>query len=162
MLNGSAPQSSQVVVVNDGQAIRARCRILVVDDDDTSRAGTWLQAMGYEVMTERSGLSGVARLMAEIRLAPVHGVLLNIQMPHVKDTILSELQSTYPDISLMVMAEAGQIDKLRAAVTQGAREYLVKPIDRNLFEQKCRLIFSLSQPATAWAGQGATTLPADV
>lgn len=162
MLNGSSSQSSQMVEATGSQPLPAHGRILVIDNDDTCRAGEWLQAMGYEVMTERSGLSGAARLMTEVRRALVHGVLLNVQMPHVEATIASELRNNYSDIPLMVMAETGQIDKLRTAVTQGAREYLVKPIDRNLFEQKCRRIFVPSQTLTPKKGQETASSASDV
>ena len=97
--------------------------------------------MGCEVMAECSGAAGMARLIAEVRQAPVHGVLLNIQMPHIEDTIMSELRRAYPDIPLMVMAEAGHINKLRKAVERGAREYLVTPFDGELFQTKCRRVF---------------------
>lgn len=131
--------------MNNDKPIQGRCRILLVDDDSHAHANKLLEAMGCEVLAERSGLSWMARLITEVRQAPIHGVLLNIQMPHVEETILSELRCAYPDIPLMVMAEAGQIDKLREAVMRGAREYLVKPFDGELFQKKCRRIFQWPQ-----------------
>lgn len=117
------------------------CRILLVDDDGRARAAGWLRAMGCDVMAERSGPAGMARLAAETRRGTVHGVLLNIELPHIEDTILNELRRAYPDIPLMVMADAGHIRKLRDAVRRGAREYLVTPLDEELFQQKCRRVF---------------------
>lgn len=125
----------------DVQPAPVRWRILLVDDDDRARAAGWLQAMGCEVMAECSGATGTARLVTETRRGPVHGVMVNIQLPDAEETILSELRRAYPDVPLMVMAEAGHINKLRRAVERGAREYLVTPFDGELFQQKCRRVF---------------------
>ncbi len=124
---------------------RLRRRILLVDDDDRARAAGWLQVMGCEVIAERNGRSGAARLIAETRQAPVHGVLLNIQLPHIEDTIMHELRRAYPDIPVMVMAGAGHLHRLREAVVRGAREYLVMPLDGELFRTKCRRVFQEPQ-----------------
>ena len=126
----------------------ARYRILLVDNDDRDRAAGWLQTMGCEVMAERTGPAGATRLVTEASQGPVHGVLLNIQLPHIEDTIMSELRRAYPDMPLMVMAEAGYIRKLREAVRRGAREYLVIPFDGELFQQKCRRVFQGPPAAT--------------
>lgn len=124
------------------------CRILLVDDDGRAQAAGWLRAMGCDVMAERSGAAAMTRLAAETRRGPVHGVLLNIELPHIEDTILNELRRAHPDIPLMVMAGAGHIRKLRDAVRRGAREYLVTPLDGELFQQKCRRVFQ-GPPAIA-------------
>ncbi len=127
----------------------ARCRILLVDDDERGRAAGWLQVMGCEVLAERCGRSGMARLDTETRRMPVHGVLLNIQLPHIEDTIMRELRRAYADIPVMVMADAGHLHRLRAAVVRGAREYLVMPLDGELFQTKCRRVFQgLPSPST--------------
>lgn len=97
--------------------------------------------MGCDVMVERSGQAGLTRLTTETGRGPVRGALLNIELPQVEDTILDELRRGYPDIPLMVMAGAGHIHKLREAVRRGAREYLVTPLDGELFQQKCRRVF---------------------
>jgi response regulator RpfG family c-di-GMP phosphodiesterase len=125
----------------DNQPAPARCRILLVDDDDRARAAGWLQAMGCEVLAERSGAAAMTRLAAETRGGPVHGVLLNIELPHIEDSVLDELRRGYPGTPLMVMAGAGHIHRLREAVRRGAREYLVTPLDGELFQQKCRRVF---------------------
>lgn len=87
----------------------------------------------------------MTRLIAEVRQAPVHGVLLNIQMPHIEDTIMRELRRAYADIPLMVMADAAHLGRLREAVVLGAREYLVMPLDGELFQTKCRRVFQRPQ-----------------
>lgn len=122
----------------------ARRRILVVDDDEDIRTFVChrLLAMGFDVADETNGLSGLSRLAAEVYRFPFCGILLDLQMPVLGGmAVLQEVRERYHNVPVIVMSDAENIGKLREAVKLGAKEYLVKPFDAELFNRKCRRIF---------------------
>jgi DNA-binding NtrC family response regulator len=121
-----------------------RRRILVVDDDEQSRAIVCnrLQAMGFDVVGEQDGRAGLARIATDTDRTPIHGVLLDLHTPSPDGmAMLREIRDRHPEIPVIMMSTAADLDRLRAAITLGAGEYLVKPFDQDLFAKKCRRIF---------------------
>lgn len=119
-------------------------RILVIDHDDDFRLALCdrLRAMGFDATGEDSGVSGLARLAREAPHAPFTGVLLELDMPALGGmAVLQELRDRYPSIPVIAMSHSVLIDRLRQAVRLGAREYLVKPLDTELFRAKCLFVF---------------------
>ncbi len=119
-----------------------RRRILVVDDDERSRALVCdrLTAMGFDVVGERDGRAGLARIATDP--TTIHGVLLDLHTPSQDGlAVLQEIRSRYPEIPVIMMSAAAELERLRTAITLGAGEYLVKPFDQDLFAKKCRRIF---------------------
>ena len=55
--------------------------------------------------------------------------------------ILQEMRDRHSEIPVIVTALSSEIKRLRDAVNLGAKEYLVKPFDAELFARKCRRIF---------------------
>lgn len=119
-------------------------RILVIDHDDDFRLALCdrLRAMGFHATGEDSGVSGLARLAREAPHVPFAGVLLELDMPTLGGmAVLQELRDRYPSIPVIAMSHSILIDRLRQAVRLGAREYLVKPLDTELFRAKCLFVF---------------------
>lgn len=119
-----------------------RRRILVVDDDERCRALVCerLSAIGFDVVGERDGRSGLARIATD--LTPIHGVLLDLHTSSPDGlAVLQEIRSRHPEIPVIMMSTAAELERLRTAITLGAGEYLVKPFDQDLFAKKCRRIF---------------------
>ncbi len=121
-----------------------RRRILVIDHDDDVRAFLCdrLSALGFEVAAEDTGISGLSRVADGHSTAPFHGVLVELQMPALDGlAVLHEIHARFPAIPVIVMADSVHVGRLRQAMTAGAKEYLVKPFDPELFRRKCVSVF---------------------
>lgn len=121
-----------------------RRRILVIDHDDEARGIVCdhLLRLGFSVAKEDNGMSGLVRIADEKMRAPFDGLVLELDMPVLGGmAILQEMRERYPEIPVIVTAIPSQIKRLRDALNLGAKEYLVKPFDAELFTRKCRRIF---------------------
>ena len=121
-----------------------RRRILVIDHDDDTRLIVCdrLGAMGFDAVGEDNGVCALARIAHEIDSTPFTGVVLELDMPVLGGmAVLQELRDRYPVIPVIAMSHSILIDRLRRAVKLGAREYLVKPFDSELFRKKCLRTF---------------------
>lgn len=121
-----------------------RRRILVIDHDDEARdiICEHLLRLGFSVEREGNGMSGLVRITHEKARSPFDGLVLELDMPVLGGmAILQEMRERHPEIPVIVTAPPGQIQRLRDAMNLGAKEYLVKPFDAELFTRKCRRIF---------------------
>ena len=121
-----------------------RRRILVIDHDNEARDSVCdhLLRLGFFVAREDNGISGLVRIAHEKVRAPFDGLVLELDMPVLGGmAILQEMRERHPEIPVIVTAIPGQIQRLRDAINLGAKEYLVKPFDPELFTRKCRRIF---------------------
>ncbi|MCE9535394.1 MAG: response regulator [Nitrospirae bacterium] len=122
-----------------------RRRILVIDHDDEARdmVSEHLLGLGFSVAREESGFSGLVRIAQEKSRAPFDGLIVELDMPLLGGmAILQEMRERHSEIPVIVTALSSEIKRLRDAVNLGAKEYLVKPFDAELFARKCRRIFS--------------------
>lgn len=122
-----------------------RRHILVIDHDAEARdiVCEHLLRLGFSVAREDNGISGLVRIAHEKARAPFDGLVLELDMPVLGGmAILQEMRERHPEIPVIVTATPGQIKRLRDAMNLGAKEYLVKPFDSDLFTRKCRRIFS--------------------
>ena len=121
-----------------------RRRILVIDHDDEARdiVCEHLLGLGFAVASEDSGFSGLVRIAQEKERAPFEGLILELDMPLLGGmAVLQEMRERHPEVPVIVTAMSDQVKRLREAVNLGAKEYLVKPFDAELFTKKCRRIF---------------------
>jgi CheY-like chemotaxis protein len=121
-----------------------RRRILVIDHQDEVRAllCDQLSALGFEVAAEDNGVSGLSRMAYDWEHAPFHGMLVELQMPVLGGlAVLQEMSERFPSVPVIAMSDAAHVGKLRQAVKLGAREYLIKPFDAELFRRKCLSVF---------------------
>ena len=126
------------------QQVPAPRRILVIDHDDEASdiVCEHLLRLGFSVEREDSGISGLVRIADENPRTPFGGLVLELDMPVLGGmAILQEMRESHPEIPVIVTATPGQIKRLRDAMNLGAKEYLVKPFDSELFTRKCRRIF---------------------
>ncbi|MDE3217848.1 MAG: response regulator [Nitrospirota bacterium] len=126
------------------QQAPASRRILVIDHDDKASdiVCEHLLRLGFSVEREDSGISGLVRIADEKPRAPFDGLVLELDLPVLGGmAILQEMRERHPEIPVIVTATPGQIKRLRDAMNLGAKEYLVKPFDSELFTRKCRRIF---------------------
>jgi CheY-like chemotaxis protein len=121
-----------------------RRRILVIDHDDDVRGMLCdqLSAFGFEVAAEDNGMSGLSRVAYEWDTAPIHGLLVELQMPVLGGlAVLQEMVDRFPTVPVIAMSDSAHVGKLRQAMKLGAREYLIKPFDPELFRRKCHTVF---------------------
>jgi two-component system response regulator RegX3 len=103
-------------------------KILVVDDEPAlvEMLSEWLVKGGYEVIPARDGLTG---LRAFFKHQP-DLVILDVAMPAMTGFELCQrIREVSPIPIIMLTAKAQELDKVRG-LTQGADDYLVKPIGR--------------------------------
>jgi DNA-binding response OmpR family regulator len=105
-------------------------RILVVDDDDMLRGSVAeiLAEAGYETVEAENGL----KALETVKQNPAFDVVLSdMRMPEMDGpSLLAELRSHYPEISVIMMTGEGTIDTAVQAMRDGAVNYLLKPTNK--------------------------------
>jgi len=119
-------------------------RILVIDGDDDVRGilHDRLSALGFDVVVESDGTCGLSRITANQQTNPFHGLLVELFLPDLDGlAVLREVLARFPTIPVIVMADSLHVANLRQAMNAGAKEYIVKPFDSELFRRKCLSVF---------------------
>ena len=119
-------------------------RLLVIDraDDVRQTLCAQLRAFGFDVVAENDGMAGLSRLAGEWETDPFHGMLVELYMPVLGGlAVLQEMGERFPTVPVIAMSDVTHVAKLRQAVNLGAKEYLIKPFDAELFRRKCRSVF---------------------
>src|ERR1700690_703459 len=104
--------------------------ILVVDDDDALRVvlvGLLKQA-GYAARAVPSA----ERALDEVGKQPIDLVVTDVRMPGMDGiALLAELGKTAPDVPVIVISAHGTVPMAVEAMKQGAKEFMLKPFDRD-------------------------------
>ena len=114
--------------------------ILVVDDDQDLLLflGERLHALGYDVLTAGNGKEGLELLHSQ----SVNGVLLDLHMPVMGGmTMLEKLGNPLENPPVIVMSAIGNRSELLEAISKGALDWLIKPIDQDELASKCSRLF---------------------
>lgn len=101
-------------------------KILVVDDDDKIRQllRDRLIANNYLVIEAQNGQKGLE--VANKQLPDL--VLLDLKMPGLDGlSVLHQLKTNHPDITVIIMTAFGTVEKAVEAMKQGAFDFLPKP-----------------------------------
>jgi DNA-binding NtrC family response regulator len=125
-------------------------RLLVIDQDISTRKALseQLAALGFIVMEEDTGISGLSRLTYDAGRSSFHGVLVELQMPMLGGlAVIQEMNERFPMVPVIAMSDVQHVAKLRQAVKAGAKEYLIKPFDPELLRRKCLHIFLNNEEA---------------
>ena len=115
-------------------------QLLVLVDDEPQllrSASVVLRTAGIEsVITLEDG----RELQATLEQNKVDAVLLDLNMPHISGVdLLSEVCERHPDIPVIMMTAANELEIAVDCMRRGAVDYLVKPVD------KARLITSVNR-----------------
>ncbi|MGD9851954.1 MAG: response regulator [Nitrospirales bacterium] len=114
--------------------------ILVVDDDQdiSLMLQDRLTLLGFHASTASHGAEG----MAMFEILVFDGILLDIQMPVMDGlTMLEKVRERFPKMPVIVMTAELNKEKILQAMERGANDYLLKPIDLDLFAKKCHAVF---------------------
>jgi len=105
-----------------------KIRILVVDDDETTRETLVevLQDEGYEVALAADGLEAAAILSTY----QPDLVLTDLHMPRLDGmNLLTHVKNVYPNTPVIIFTAHATLDFKREARRLGARDYLNKPLN---------------------------------
>jgi DNA-binding NtrC family response regulator len=103
-------------------------RILVVDDEESSRIGLCELASGwgYECHAASDGPQALER----IRESPPHIVVSDLMMPGMTGLeLMSAVHEEHPHVVFILLTGHGTIENAIQAMHEGAHDYLTKPID---------------------------------
>lgn len=116
-----AKQISHDTVRNTGE------KILIVDDEDAIRSlfVEALEELGYRCDVAANGLEALEKFY---RVKDYDVVLLDIQMPKLNGIeTLKKLKNYSPDLSIIMVSASRDIENVRAALKEGAYDYVFKP-----------------------------------
>jgi len=102
--------------------------ILIVDDEANLRLTLCaiLQKAGYSVTAVGHAQDALVSLTA----GPYDLAFLDLKMPDMDGmTLLGEIRRLYPDMPVLILTAHATLQSSIEAVRQGARDYLLKPID---------------------------------
>ena len=124
-------------------------RILIVDDDDATRAITQaiVQAVGHEVETASDGIEGLAKLGLGIDL-----VLLDVVMPGLDGFEVCRRIRRDPavsDLPVIVLTSMDSRDDRLRAVEAGASDFIGKPVDETEFRIRSASLLKLKETQDA-------------
>jgi len=128
---GSAMESeSEPVDTAEAVPVRDRPLILIVDDEAPAREllASWLEPAGYQIITASSSREALAKAAEYVPDA----ITLNMLMPGKGgwDT-LYELKKTEVTAGIPVIVVT-VVDEPKIGLALGAKEYLVKPVDKEV------------------------------
>jgi DNA-binding NtrC family response regulator len=106
-------------------------RVLVVDDDRAVRSAMRvnLEKAGIETALVRCAEDALERLAAE----PFDLVFTDVRMPGLGGiALLEQIRQRWPDTSVVVMTGYGNVEDAVTAMKEGAAEYLIKPVSKNV------------------------------
>jgi len=106
--------------------------VLVVEGEVTLRRQLkgGLAQRGYEVEECEEGLDALARIQGARAATPFHFVILNIRLPDIDGLKLFQaIQSTYPELPVLVISDAGVEDPTDAARERRRGVHLDRPFD---------------------------------
>jgi two-component system chemotaxis response regulator CheY len=104
-------------------------KILIVDDAEFLRVriSKMLTGDGYEVLEADNG----AKAVETFKVAHPDLVLMDITMPQMDGlTALKEIRTLDPKAKVIMLTALGQESVVLEAIKSGARDFVVKPFDR--------------------------------
>ncbi len=118
--------------------------ILLVDDEENLRRtlAMILERQGYRIETAAT----VKEARQRFEASAYDLTFLDLKLPDANGlTLLPELRSRFPDMPVIVLTAHDKLDAAIEAVRQGARDYLLKPIDPTLIIQRVKDILAHAQ-----------------
>lgn len=116
--------------------------ILVLDDvhDAVQMVKKILERKGHEVV----GFTDEDEALAYARTNPVDLAILDIKLRKMTGVeVLEMLRTMHPELKVIMLTGYPTLETAREAVRLGAKEYCVKPIEKEELEQKVESVLSL-------------------
>ncbi len=121
---------------------------MVVDDSRAIRMilNSVLEKLGWEVCEASNGREALSVL--EGQNGSVSLVLIDWNMPEMNGLELVRhvrADPRYDDVKLMMVTTETQVEQMITALEAGANEYLMKPFNKEMIEDKLRILGILQQ-----------------
>jgi len=126
--------------------------ILLVDDEENLRRtlAMILKRQGYDVHTAAT----VKEARERLETSRYDLTFLDLKLPDANGlTLLPELRSRFPAMPVVILTAHDKLDAAIEAVRQGARDYLLKPIDPPVIIQRVKDVLAESTPTNRIANQ---------
>ena len=120
--------------------------VLVVEDENITRdiLTTWLEEAGYNTCSAGNGLEG----LLEAREKSPDLVVADIMMPQMDGYELCKMMRQLSSTPFMFLTGFGTENHKRQGFRLGANEFLVKPVDMDVFLQRVSDLLSKAYPST--------------
>lgn len=117
-------------------------RLLVVDDSFTMRAilCTYARNLGFETCEAADGCEALEQLAAK---GPFECILIDWDMPRMNGLDLLKAvraKKEYAGMKALMVTAQNTYEKVAEAITAGADDFLMKPLDEQMFVEKLCLL----------------------
>lgn len=117
-------------------------RLLIVDDSQTMRSilSTYARNLGATVVEASDGLDALDKLQLD---ADFDAVLIDWDMPRMNGLELLKIirgDPKFDTIKTMMVTAQSSYEGVTTALTFGADDYLMKPLDEAMFVDKLRVL----------------------
>jgi DNA-binding NtrC family response regulator len=105
--------------------------VFLVDDEESvlHATATVLRSAG---VTRIEMVADSRELLPALEAQPASAVLLDLSMPHVSGSkLLPDIVHLYPEVPVIVMTAAQDVETAVSSMKEGAFDYLVKPVEES-------------------------------
>ena len=133
-------------IINDAAGTRGR--ILIIDDEEEVREvlKMFLESGGYKVIEAEDGEEGINRMKEGANLLQVGLIITDIRMPNADGVdAIDQIKTNAPSKPIIVLTGYSDPEMAISLIKKGVKEYLVKPIEREVLLEKVKQVLSSSQ-----------------
>jgi two-component system, chemotaxis family, chemotaxis protein CheY len=117
-------------------------RALVIDDSRATRCvvGNYMKQLGYEVTEAADGQQGLDRIR-ELGVPDI--VLVDWNMPVMNGLEFIKAvraDANFGDLPMIMVTTETEMDRMALAFVAGVNEYIMKPFDQNMIQEKLALL----------------------
>ena len=117
-------------------------RLLIIDDSSTMRAilCTYSRNLGFETVEAEDGCQALDRLKDS---GPFDALLVDWDMPRMNGFQLLKAvraDATYAGVKILMVTAQNTYEKVAEAIACGADDFLMKPLDEQMFVEKLCLL----------------------
>ena len=117
-------------------------KILLIDDARTMRMflGLIVREMGFTVVEAADGVEALEKLATE---GEITAALIDIDMPRMNGLeflAAARKISAYDSVKMMMVTSHTSMDSVVECLTLGAQDYLMKPLTREMVQDKFRVL----------------------
>jgi DNA-binding response OmpR family regulator len=104
-----------------------------------------LRSAGYQVIPAQNALDGLAVLQEQ----SIDVMIVDLKMPQIDGiSLILQTRATHASLPIIIMTAHASLETAIEAVRQGARDYLIKPVDPAHLLERIRTILSEEVPAS--------------